>query len=140
MNPHRRSRGREPLPFVDPVFVEALSPHRRITRSPDRPAGDHKTQQLCRQVQRALSLVLAGECDDDILRELYVDAVLPAPNASRLLVRVSVPPGMSISFIEVLNRLERVHGHLRQAVAHAITRKRAPELTFVPVLREEMIP
>src|SRR5687768_1969741 len=52
------------------------------------PRRDYKTQQLCRQVSRALSLALAGECADPMLQDLVVHSVLPAPNASRLLVNV----------------------------------------------------
>ena len=133
MKPDRRSRGRDARPFVDPLFAEALT-HREEKRPRHSGRADHKTFQLCRQVQRALGLALAGECDDDVLRELYVDEVIPAPDASRLLVRVAVPARVEVSMIEVLGRLERVHGRLRQAVAQAITRKRAPELTFMPVL------
>jgi ribosome-binding factor A len=60
--------------------------------------------------------------------------VLPAPDASRLMVRVVVPRGVDVPVHDVLSRLGRAHGVLRSAVAQAITRKRAPELTFVPVV------
>jgi ribosome-binding factor A len=35
---------------------------------------------------------------------------------------------------DLLGRLARVTPHLRRLVAQAITRKRAPELTFVPAI------
>ena len=38
-----------------------------------------KTYQLCKQVDEVLSYLLSGECDDEILRELYVNSVDPAP-------------------------------------------------------------
>jgi ribosome-binding factor A len=92
--------------------------------------SSQKTAQLCRQVFRAVSLAL-GECGDDILRELTVVDVGPAPDASRLLVRVSVPAvGGEVALPDVLARLERAGGFLRRQVATAITRKRAPELLF----------
>jgi hypothetical protein len=98
------------LPFVDPLFAESLSP----TRNHDdhggggrsRARAEQKTLQLCRQVQRALSMSLAGECDDDVLRMLYVDAVVPAPDASRLLVRVIVPVGVEVPIYDVLERID----------------------------------
>jgi ribosome-binding factor A len=96
--------------------------------------GQQKAMQLCRQAQRALSMALAGECDDDVLRSLYVDAVVPAPDATQLLVRLVIPSSArDVRADDVLARLDRVHGLLRRAVAEAITRKRAPDLAFVVV-------
>jgi len=139
MKRNARSHGRESLPLVDPLFAEALSP-RTNRNSVRHNKSDRKTQQLCRQVQRALSLALAGECYDDVLRELYVEAVLPAPDASRLLVRVVIPAHVEVALADVLERLDRARGRLRQLVAEAITRKRAPELDFIPASPGEAIP
>jgi ribosome-binding factor A len=123
----------------DSDFLEALTGrrsgggddgrrHRRNSR------GQQKTMQLCRQAQRALSLALSGECDDDVLRSLYVDAVVPAPDATQLLVRIVIPSATrDLRADDILARLDRVHGILRRAVAEAITRKRAPELAFIIV-------
>jgi len=93
---------------------------------------DHKTAQLCRQVFRAVSLALA-ECADDVLRELIVHDVEPAPDASRLLVRVGFSAAVATDVTgvaDVLGRLGQASGFLRREVATAITRKRAPELLF----------
>ena len=110
--------------------MQGLAPARPERRG----RGDRKALQLCRQVQRALSLALAGECGDDVLRELFVEEVLPAPDATRLLVRLGIPGHLQeVSTADILGRLARVHGQLRHSMAQAITRKRAPELTFVPV-------
>lgn len=93
---------------------------------------DHKTAQLCRQVFRAVSLALA-ECADDVLRELIVHDVEPAPDASRMLVRVGFSASVAADVTgvaDVLGRLGQASGFLRREVATAITRKRAPELMF----------
>lgn len=135
MKPRRnRSRANGALPFVDPVFADAMVPHRApgAARAERKEKPDHKAMQVCRAAQRALSLALAGECDDDVLRSLYVASVVPAPDASRLLVCVVLPRDSDVPIEEVLSRLARVHGLLRAAVARAVTRKRAPELTFLP--------
>jgi ribosome-binding factor A len=93
--------------------------------------------QLCRQAYQALTLALGGGCGDDVLRDCTVESVVPAPNASRLLVRVALPPAApgepAPSPETVMQCLSLAHGRLRRAVAAAITRKRAPELTFLPV-------
>ena len=90
-----------------------------------------KAWQLCGQVAEALGQVLAGDCGDDVLRNLQVVAVEPAPDASRLLVTVCVqPPSEVISPALVLERLARASGRLRCEVAAAITRKRTPTLGF----------
>ena len=57
------------------------------------PAGhSRKDLQLCRQVADTLSLAL-GDCGDDCLRDLHVVRVVPAPDASQLLVIVGSAPG-----------------------------------------------
>ena len=130
----KRSRANGALPFVDPIFADAMVPHRArgAARDERREKPDHKAMQVCRAAQRALSLSLGGECDDDVLRSLYVESVLPAPDASRLLVCVVIPRDVDAATEDVLARLQRVGGLLRSAVARAVTRKRAPELSFMP--------
>jgi ribosome-binding factor A len=90
----------------------------------------HKAAQLCRQASQALSLALA-DSSDDLLRELTVVSVDPAPDASRLLVTVApAASSAAVSPVELLARLDAASGWLRREVASAITRKRAPELMF----------
>jgi ribosome-binding factor A len=93
------------------------------------PPVDRKTRQLCKQVLRVLASVLGGEVADEDLQSLAVEAVEPAPNASRLrvvLLAVGDGPGED----ELRERLARIHGFLRAQVAQAIYRERAPELVF----------
>ena len=94
------------------------------------PSHDRKDLQLCRQVADTLSLLL-GDCGDDCLRDLHVVRVLPAPDASQLLVIVGAMPGETPPAPhEVLARLQAHAAEFRAEVAHAITRKRAPALLF----------
>ncbi len=87
-------------------------------------------RQLCRQVAETLGGVLASD-NDDVLRNLQVVAVVPAPDASRLLVTVGAPPGFgNVNPADVLARLGRASGKLRCEVAAAITRKKAPVLVY----------
>jgi ribosome-binding factor A len=102
----------------------------RFDRSGGRPAGKRKTLQLCREVERTLGAVLAGECGDDLLRELSVLSVAPAPNAGRLLVSIALPASAGASVEEVLRRLLRVAGHLRSEIGAAVSRRKTPELAF----------
>jgi ribosome-binding factor A len=93
--------------------------------------GERKSRQLCAQVAETLSLVLNGECGDDVLQSLQVMAVDPAPDASQLVVTVRAGfPGEAIDPTEALMHLDGVMGKLRCEVAGAITRKRAPKLIF----------
>jgi hypothetical protein len=73
--------------------------------------------QLCSEAERTLGAVLAGECDDDVLRELTVVSVVRAPNAGRLLVTVALPPSAGVPAEEVLQRLLRASGRLHSEVA-----------------------
>ena len=91
---------------------------------------DRKTLQLCKQVERILNLLISGEFDDDILVNLVVESVQPAPNASQLLVTVSSFAEGELHPIVILQRLHAVAGLLRSEVAASISRKRAPQLLF----------
>ncbi|MCI0464458.1 MAG: hypothetical protein L0Z62_46590 [Gemmataceae bacterium] len=106
---------------VDPRYEK----HGRSSR-----ASNRKALQLCAQVSQTLQSVLAGEVGDDVLRDLVVDSVVPAPNSGRLLVTLSRPDPGTASVEGVLARLHRAHGLLRSQVAAAITRRKTPELTF----------
>jgi ribosome-binding factor A len=96
-----------------------------------------KLQQLCRQAYRALLYAVPGDMADPLLQELSVEEVLPAPDASRLLVRLSCPRNRA-EVPRILEQLARVEGYLRAQVAASITRKRAPELSFHLVFRGEV--
>jgi ribosome-binding factor A len=132
---HRRTPAeRRPSIFWSETGAEsgALESRERSSRSHQRSGrAEHKTQQLCRQAYRALVGALAGECGDPVLQSLNVVGVAPAPDATRLLVDVQPGTGTERAALhEILERLDRVRGLLRHAVAVAIVRKRAPELVF----------
>lgn len=110
---------------VDPRYA-------RHEHRPDR-AG-RKTLQLCKQVERALSLALAGDCADPVLGDLQIISVAPAPNSARLLVTVSPSPSAApIDLHELAAHLARASGKLRCEIAAAIYRKKTPELAFCVV-------
>jgi ribosome-binding factor A len=96
---------------------------------------EHKTSQLCRQVQRALNLALAREIFSGTAGSLFVSDVSPAPGCGHLLVHVVIPNGWSTK--EVLTELRARTPGLRAEVARSISRKRAPELSFVAGAAEE---
>lgn len=92
---------------------------------------DHKANQLCRQVAETLDQVLSGETSDDVLRRQRVSGVVPAPDASRLLVTLHAdcdPEEFDRSQVE--QRLAVYNGRLRSKIAAAITRKKTPTLVF----------
>lgn len=96
---------------------------------PRRP--DRKTLQLCGQIADTLNYVLTGELDDDVLRNVYVERVEPAPDASRLMVHVApldandpTPPAL------MLQRLHEASATLRSEVAASIHRRKTPQLSF----------
>lgn len=126
---HRNRRPKGPADFVDPEFAQALSGTTSDSLSSGRQV-ERKARQFCRQVQRALNLALADRHADDGLNDLFVEDVSPAPDCGHLLVHVIVPANRPVN--EALNALRRDAPRLRTEVAMAITRKRAPELSFVP--------
>ena len=132
----QKSRPSRDSEFMDPDFVEALYEDGSDSRSSDRQV-QRKAQQFCRQVQRALNLALANRTLSDGGGGLFVEEVTPAPDCGRLLVHVLIPPGSPAA--DVMQALRRDAPRFRSEVAMAITRKRAPELCFVPAAPDGVI-
>jgi ribosome-binding factor A len=110
---------------------DGVDPREYFKTPRSRKQEDRKARQLCAQVAQTLSLVLAGEFHDELLHNLQVVSVKPAPDATQLAVAVRADvPGTLVDPCEVLDRLNGVSGRLRTEVAAAITRKRAPKLVF----------
>ncbi len=79
---------------------------------------DRKARQLCRQVAETLSQVLSGECGDEILENLQILAVDPAPDASQLLITVQA------GFLgEAIDR-ETVQRHIAKRWANSVAKSR----------------
>jgi ribosome-binding factor A len=128
----RRRKGAEfPDSHLDADFAEILFGEKENSRSGNRQA-QRKTQQFCRQVQRALNLALADSEGAGIGCDVFVDEVSPGPDCGHLLVHIVVQDGYPVA--DALSALRHDKSRLRSEVAMAITRKRAPELSFVPVL------
>jgi ribosome-binding factor A len=129
----QHKRGSKESQSIDPDFADVLYDDTSGNSSSDRQAK-RKTQQFCRQVQRALNLALADRNVGDGVNDLFVEDVLPAPDCGRLLVHVVIPVGLPVA--DAMIALGREAPRLRSEVASAITRKRAPELYFVPACQE----
>ena len=102
---------------VDPDFAAALEGDSDRRDSAARRA-EHKTRQLCRQVQRALSLALAERGADPGLEQLYIEDVTPAPGCGHLLVHFVAPPEIFFPIGE--HRVDRAEGD-QQAAAIIFT-------------------
>ena len=106
--------------------------HDRRTWDEPKPAG-RKARQLCDQVADALRTILAGMADE-VLQNLTVTTVAPAPNTGRLLVTVAGPAPADATdrpaVAAVLAALSKAAGRIRSEVAADIHRRYAPELAF----------
>jgi len=76
--------------LIDSEFEQALEENEYRRKARDA-RQEQKTQQLCRQVQRALNLALAGEFAEGTLDSVYVCEVSAMGGAGRLLVHVALP-------------------------------------------------
>lgn len=112
--------GQDPKQFFD---------RRRWSEQPRTPG--RKARQLCEQVKVSLHGILAV-CADDVVRDLQVLSVLPAPHAGRLQIAVAVPSTAdAIDRRAAEVRLQVVAGWIRSEVASAVHRRKVPELVWV---------
>jgi len=110
---------------------DGQDPKEFFRKSKESRKAGRKAMQLCSQVADTLSLVLSGECASEVLQNLLVAQVTPAPDASQLLVLLVPAPGSrTVPADEVLAEVQAASGRLRTEVAAAISRKRAPRLVF----------
>jgi ribosome-binding factor A len=120
----------------EPGPEDGLDP-RETLRQGARRKGGRKAHQLCGQVAQALNYAFAVS-GDDVLRDLLVVAIQPAPDESRLLVSVGSALATRCDAALVLAHLQRAQGKLRAEAAAAIHRKKVPELAF-RVLHEDAL-
>ncbi len=100
-----------------------------------------KDLQLAKQVFHAIELAFQGDLSDPVLQDLHVISVRPAPDATNLAVVFEMTPTHGkMELATVLEHLERARGMLRVLVTRAISRKRAPELSFQVMQRGEVSP
>ena len=82
----------------------------RLTpKGPQGKVANRKTLQLCRQVERVLTVILEGE----LLRDLIVQAVAPAPDSSRMLATFVFHGSDSIATADILAALQASYSKLR---------------------------
>jgi ribosome-binding factor A len=125
--PRRKISRRALLSACDEPSTEDGRDPRFDRREGSGKVPNRKALQVCAQVERTLSGVFV-ELGDEVLRDLLIDSVTPAPNAARLLVTVRKPPGINTD--AVLEHLQRAHGKLRAEAVAALHRRRAPDLLF----------
>ena len=128
MSRHPSGRGRRRPPCSSLHPDDGIDP-RRLSRDPAPAGPDRATLRLCGQVARLLSLILPDLDPEGALAGAYVVGVEPAPDASRLRVRLALlepasDPG------PLLARLDAASGQLRVEVAAGVHRRRAPDLVF----------
>jgi ribosome-binding factor A len=99
---------------------------RHLSTRPQGKVSNRKALQLCRQVERALSVALEG----DILRDLTIASVVPAPDSSRLMVTFVFHGSEPLAAADIVTALKEQHARLRAAIAAAIHRKKTPELAY----------
>jgi ribosome-binding factor A len=130
--PQRKRSSRRPA-----IRSQGRRPFRKSGSSigaASRETTDRKLLQLCRQAEQTIDSVLAGELDDDVLRDLQVLKVEPAAASNRLIVTVAPrDPTRPADLGLIAARLESVSHTIRSELATSITRRRVPALTFLVV-------
>lgn len=107
---------------VDPRYAKRQHARKQTPR---------KNLQLCKEAARIVALVLTGETQHPVLRDLLVLSVEPENAGACICVTVGQYATDSLADeTDVLAALGRVQGLLRSALAHALHRKHTPTLSF----------
>ena len=122
----RRFERKPPTGLCVELQIEDGKDPRFDIKQPQGKVSNRKALQLCRQVERTLMVALEG----DVLRDLTVESVLPAPDSSRLLITLRYHGPQSVATAEIHNALNASHAELRGEIAADIHRRKTPDLTF----------
>jgi len=122
----RKTSQRRESPSTDARFDASTSDSAQKTRR------RRESAKLCSQIRRTLQLTFIGEFDDEVLHNLTVEEVEPAPSDRRLRVKLVVADRLveRLERADVEERIEAVRPFLLGEVAQAIHRRRCPELVF----------
>lgn len=134
-------RDRPERPVSDHVREgDGVDPRRFFGRS-SRPRDEHRLGRLCSEVARIAAGFLVFEDLGEASGAVDVLEAVPAPDASRLEVRIGVPAGLAPDARERLRAaLEAERLPLRAEIARVVNRRRAPDVVFRLVPREEERP
>ena len=110
---------------------DGINPRDDLIHRATAPKLDRKALQLCRQIQRELTLILSGELDDDRVRDLFVVSVAPFPSTNLLLVTLQAAEVCSQEQLIMLDAAVSHHqATIRAEIAAAIHRRKTPDLCF----------
>ena len=127
----KKTSKRAILRHCDQIGPEDGIDPRELLRKMTSNKQDRKALQLCRQVERTVSLVASGELNDDRIRDLQLVSVIPAPHSNHLLVTFQASellPGDELLELDALLASHR--GRIRSAIAADINRKKTPDITL----------
>ncbi len=110
--------------FPDEREGDGLDPRYDRDEFPKKIAN-RKALQLCSQVKDVLNLAL-GEMGDEVLQNMYVSDVIPAPDSTQLLVLLNANGNPDVA----QEHVQRAAGRLRLEVGRGINRKKVPQLRF----------
>lgn len=117
------------LPLVHELGPEDGIDPRYLVNKPGSGQPGRKALQLCSAVGKTIQHALCWELHDDVLANVHVTGVIPAPSTARLLVTVGAV-GSEVQPEVVLTRLRLSAGRLRGLIAATVARRRVPELIF----------
>ncbi len=132
MKPRKPNRREIASLCSEPGDEDGADPKRYFSQRSDR--SGHKSVQLACHVARTLRQVLAGESGEEVLQNLSIIEVEPAPDSTHFLVVVTGPMAES----EALAALGHAAAWLRTEVATSVRRRQAPNLTFRFIPGEEV--
>ncbi len=90
-----------------------------------------KQGQLCKQVERTITLFFAGESLQPELNDLSVKEIELTTSGKMLSVVLLIPTAMGHEELNgIVDALSRVRGLIRSVVTQSIHRKRAPSIQF----------
>jgi ribosome-binding factor A len=117
--------------LCDEIGPEDGIDSRQLSRTFIGKKASYKSRRLCKVTRHTLSLLLSGEFADPVLHNLLIEDVTSNEDSSTLLISFSYEGARSsVEEQMVMDKLKRVQGTLRAAIARSVNRKRVPALRF----------
>ena len=137
MKQRKTPGAKAPRPLCSDTHVDdGVDPRKFFDRRSKSTQSGRRDAMLCARVAETIEQFLVHASEDPVLEHLRLTRVEPAPDASRLRVVLWAPSAFPRDVLQ--QAWTRVRPLFRREIAHAVNRKRTPDLVVRFTFEEEV--